>query len=95
MPRNSSCTLMIGVFESSGIQLDIIKWVVLVIISLPTHRDRAQIKQHVFFNYIANIKFIIWILQSMGGLHIINHGLITQLILHETQALATLNNWQI
>jgi hypothetical protein len=47
--RNSLCSLMIGLFISSGVQLDIIKWVVSDIISLPKiHRDREQIKQHVF-----------------------------------------------
>ena len=77
--HNSLCTLMIGVFISSGVQLDIIKWVVSDIIFLQIHRDREQIKQHVF-----SITSPIWNLwygfcwPSLGGFHGINYNLMVK-----------------
>lgn len=80
---------MIGVFISSGIQLDIIKWVVFVIIpsSLWTLCTAAKVRKQTsttcFFNYAANVEFMIWILMpSMGRERClaISYGLITRSI---------------
>lgn len=79
LSHNSLYTLMIGVFISSGVQLDIIKWVVWAIISLQIHRDREQIKQHVF-----SITSPIWNLwygfcwPSLGGFYGINNNLMAK-----------------
>ena len=79
LSHNSLCTLMIGVFISSGVQLDIIKWVVSAIIFLQIHRDREQIKQHVF-----SITSPIWNLwygfcwRTLGGFRSINYNLMAK-----------------